>query len=176
MNDTSNRQRVTEDYRKRVLDVLLGSLWHTTHPDRFVSILEDGAILPEPDIPESDRWKTSRGPEYYPYVRTLGGVSLFDFNDFDQESYDEKCPISTWREFVPFRSAWGSAVWIEIDREAVKNCLIPGDELLALWKKEEAHHHTIMPIIEAAHVGMVSTTSFSRAFLVSDSVLETIHF
>ncbi len=176
MNDTSNRQRVTEDYRKRVLDVLVGSLWHTTRPDRFVSILEDGAVLPEPDIPESDRWKTSRGPEYYPYVRTLGGVSLFDFNDFDQESYDEKCPLSTWREFVPFRSAWGSAVWIEIDREAVKNCLLSSSELLARLKKEGAYHHTIMPHIEAAHIGMIPTESFSQTLLVSDSAIETIDF
>ncbi len=175
MNDASKRPRITEAYRKRVLDVLIGCLWHTTHSDRFVSILEDGAILSEPDIPESDRWKTVKGPEYYPYARILGGVSLFDFNDFDPESYDEKYPLSTWREFVPFRSAWGSAVWIEIDRETVKNCLLSGDELLARWKKEEAHHHSIMPLIEAAHVGMISTTSFSRAFLVSDNAIEAIH-
>ncbi len=174
MNDTSNRQRITEDYRKQVLDVLVGHLWHTTHPDRFVSILEDGAILPEPDIPESDRWKTSSGPEYHRYARNLGGVSLFDFNDFDQYGYDEKYPLSTWREFVPFRSAWGSAVWIEIDRETVKNCLLSGGELLARWEKEEAYRHTIIPLIEAAHIGLIPTASFSRAFLVSDSSIEAI--
>ena len=176
MTATSNRPRITKDYRKQVLDILVGHLWHTTHPDRFVSILEDGAILPEPDIPESDRWKTSKGPEFYPYVRKLGGVSLFDFNNFDQESYNKKYPLCTWSEFVPFQLAWGSAVWIEIDREAVKDCLIPGGELLARWKKEEAHHHAIMSLIEAAHIGMISTTTFSRALLVSDSAIEAIYF
>ena len=71
-------------------------------PDRLASILEDEGILSEPDIPESDRWKTSRGPEYYPYVRTLGGVSLFDFNNFDQKSYDEKYPLSNCVNLFPF--------------------------------------------------------------------------
>ncbi len=130
MTATSNRPRITEAYRKQVLNILVGHLWHTTHPDRFVSILEDEAILPEPDIPESDRWKTPRGPEYYPYVRKLGGVSLFDFNNFDQKNYSEKHRLSNWREFVPFQSPWGSAIWIEIDKEAVKDCLISDCELL----------------------------------------------
>lgn len=172
----SNRPRIRQAYLKQVFDVLVGCLWHTTRPDRFASILEGDGILPEPNIPESDRWKTSKGPEFYPYVCKLGGVSLFDFNNFDQENYNRKYPLSTWREFIPFRLVWGSAVWIEIDREAVKNCLIPGGELLARWKKEEAHHHAIMPLIEAAHIGMISITTFSRALLVSDSAIEAIHF
>ena len=176
MTATSNRPRITEAYRKQVLDILIGHLWHTTHPGRFVSILEDEAILPEPDIPESDRWKTSMGPEYYPYVRKLGGVSLFDFNNFDQKNYSEKHRLCTWREFVPFQSAWGSAIWIEIDREAVKDYLISGCELLVRWKQEEAYHHTIMPYIEAAHIGMIPSASFSRDLLVSDSAIEVIPF
>ena len=52
---------------------LHGGLWHTTHPDRFRDILTRGAIIPEPDIPNSERWKASKEPEFYPYVRTLGG-------------------------------------------------------------------------------------------------------
>jgi hypothetical protein len=39
---------------------LIGRLWHTTHPDHFQRILQRGAIIPEPDIPESARWKTER--------------------------------------------------------------------------------------------------------------------
>jgi uncharacterized glyoxalase superfamily protein PhnB len=37
-------------------------LWHTTTPNRYESILRAGSILPNPDIPESDRWKTAHGP------------------------------------------------------------------------------------------------------------------
>jgi hypothetical protein len=83
---------------------LHGGLWHTTHPDRFRVILTCGAIVPVPDIPVIERWKASAGPEFYPYVRTLGGVSLFDFNNFDSESYSEKFPLSSWYEFIPFRA------------------------------------------------------------------------
>ena len=30
---------------------------------------------------------TGEGKEHYPYVRTLGGISLFDFNQFEPDSY-----------------------------------------------------------------------------------------
>jgi hypothetical protein len=86
-------------------------LWHTTTPDRYESILRSGSILPNPEIPESDRWKTSRGPHYYPFVRTLGGVSLFDFHGFDPEAYSAKYPFSSWREFVPCRPEFEAAIW-----------------------------------------------------------------
>lgn len=42
--------------RDRVLRELYGGLWHTTHPDRFKGILAAGAILPEPGIPDRERW------------------------------------------------------------------------------------------------------------------------
>jgi hypothetical protein len=87
--------------RERVLQQLHGGLWHTTSSDRFESILATGAILPEPNIPDSKRWCTGGGSEHYPYVRTLGGVSLFDFDQFDPGIYGERCPSSTWAYFVP---------------------------------------------------------------------------
>ena len=152
--------------QERVLKELYGRLWHTTHPDRFNSILISGAILPEPDIPDADRWKTSRGREFYPYVRTIGGVSLFDFDQFDAESYAQKCPVSTWRAFIPYRTDWGSAVWIEIDRERVASQLIAGSDLVARWKSDNAYRHTIMPYIEVAHLGPLPRAAFKRAFLV----------
>jgi len=65
-----------------VLQTLRGSVWHTTNCDRYKSILADGAILPEPSIPDSDRWGTGLGTIGCPYVRSIGGVSLFDFRDF----------------------------------------------------------------------------------------------
>lgn len=125
-------------------------------------------ILPEPDIPDSERWKTRSGKEYYPYVRMLGGVSLFDFSAFDPEIYSHEYPLSTWREFVPFRSTWNCAVWIEIDRKLVTDQLITGPDLVTRWKQDQAHGHTIMPYIEAAHIGPIPQRSFKRAFLVRD--------
>lgn len=57
------------DLRKLVLAELGGVLWHTTHPDRFPHILAEGAILPEPDMSDSERWGGIS------YARSLGGVS-----------------------------------------------------------------------------------------------------
>src|SRR5438128_1622189 len=99
--------------RDRILQELLGGLWHATHPDRFAQILTSGALLPEPEIPDSERWGTLQGPTFYPYVRTLGGVSLFDFGGFDPDIYREKYPMSSWFNFVPYRREWGCSVWIE---------------------------------------------------------------
>jgi hypothetical protein len=148
------------------LSELCGGLWHTTHPERFKAILASGALLPDPEVPDADRWGTSQGPDHYPYVRTLGGVSLFDFDQFDAEAYSEKYPLSCWYEFVPYRQRWGCSVWIEIDRLRVGLQLISGPQLLARWKADKAYGHNIMPFIEAAHLGPVPRAAFRRCFLV----------
>lgn len=93
---------VTNHKSHPIWSELLGGLWHTTSRMRFQSILRCGAILPEPDIQEKDRWGTSQGPGYDPYVRTLNGESLFDFNDFDAEAYSRTYPMSGWEQFVPY--------------------------------------------------------------------------
>src|SRR5580698_8587302 len=112
--------------RALILPELRGGLWHTTHPDRFKSILASGEILPEPNIPDGERYCTGGGKEHYPYVRTLGGVSLFDFAQFEPDQYEKRCPSSSWAYFVPHHLHWERAVWIEIDREQVAPRLISG--------------------------------------------------
>lgn len=157
--------------RPLVLTALLGGVWHTTSSDRSQGILRCGAILPEPEIEDRERWGTSQGPSYYPYVRTLGGVSLFDFKDFDPERYSKDCPMSDWREFVPYPTAWKQAVWIEIDPSKLGSGFISGLDLLARWKSEEVGNK-LMPKIEAAHLGPLPQVAFKRAFLVREGVSE----
>lgn len=152
------------ELEKIVLRQLYDGLWHTTHPDRFQSILKSGAILPEPNIPNEERWITKDGE--YPYVRTLGGVSLFDFSKFDAEEYSRTYRLSSWFEFVPYRESWSCSVWIEIDRTKILSGFISGNELLTRWKAKAAHKHPLMPKIEAAHVGMIPREAFKRAFTV----------
>ncbi len=153
--------------RDRVLRALNGGLWHTTHPDRFNAILASGAILPEPGISDHERWGTLEGAEHYPYVRTLGGVSLFDFDQFEPEAYHERCPGSSWAYFVPCHLAWESAVWIELDRSKLLSPqFISGSELIAKWKADGAYGHNFMPEIEAAYLGPIPRATFKRAFLV----------
>ena len=145
---------------------LQGHLWHTTTPLRYEGILREGGILPNPSIPDEERWKTSQGPDYYPYVRVLGGVSLFDFTDFDPAGYGEKYPLSTWREFVPYRRNHAAAIWMQIDRGKLGQAFLSGDAVLARWKQEGAYEHTIMPLIEAAHLGRLPLTAVTRVLRV----------
>ncbi len=154
-------------FREDVLAALHGGLWHTTSPQRFDSIVRDQELLPNPPIPDAERWGTRMGPDYFPYVRTLGGVSLFDFTDFDPETYSASYPMSNWTEFVPFRDSWGAAIWIEIDRAAVRADLIPPAELVQRWKDTNCHSHRLMPQIEAAHLGPIPSDCWSGILSVS---------
>lgn len=149
-----------------VSEVLRDGLWHTTAQDRFESILADGLLKPEPNLPDELRHKTANGPSNYPYVRTLSGVSLFDFTDFDSQSYEAACPVSNWRAFVPVWTAWQTAIWIELNRDKI-GAFISGPDLLDRWKSERAHAHTIMPVIEAAHVGDIPTVAFRRSLIAT---------
>jgi hypothetical protein len=144
---------------------LQGRLWHTTHPERFKLIMAEGGLLPEPPIHNAHRWRTRGGPKYYPFVRTLGGVSLFDFADFDPDLYESSYPLSKWRTFTPHIKSWGGAVWVEIKRKSIESSFRSGQKLLDLWKKTKADGHAIMPLIEAAHIGAVPVTAFESAFL-----------
>jgi len=145
-------------------DRLHGGLWHMTHPARFSAILASGHLSANPDIPNSERWKASR-PEHYPFVRCLGGISLFDFAKFDPEKYEKTYALSNWYSFVPHLKSWGGAVWIEIDRVAAAEKLISSDELVAQWDQDGNRGHTIMPRIEAAHIGSMPLSTFRSAFL-----------
>lgn len=146
-------------------DRLYDGLWHVTHPCRVPDIVQAGALLVEPDIDNSERWKTGRGPDYYPFVRHLGGVSLFDFQGFDATRYSETHPMSSWQTFVSHMRDWGGAVWIEIDRDALADNLVSADDLVALWDRDGNRQHTIMPRIEAAHIGDLPASAFCSAFL-----------
>lgn len=158
---------------RKFLIVLGEGLWHTTSPERYSGILKAKAVLPEPGLPDSERWKTAAGPKHYPYVRSLGGVSLFDFKGFEPESYRAAYPMSTWEEFVPYRSSRGAAVWLEIDRNAASESLIAPKALVEKWNREGAHGHTLMPMIEAAHLGPIPIERVCRVIRV-DSLKKRI--
>lgn len=145
---------------------LLGHVWHTTSLRLYDLILQSGSILPNPDLPDSERWKTSRGPEYYPYVRVLGGVSLFDFRGFEPIMYSDRYPMSSWREFVPYRRSQGGAVWMQIDTDSLGSAFLDGQALKARQIQDKAYQHTLMPAIEAAHVGPLPLSAVRRVFQV----------
>jgi len=123
----------------------------------------------ESNIDNAERHKTSKGESHYPFVRHIGGVSLFDFTNIDIEVYSDRCPASSWSYFVPITSDCSESIWIEIDREAIKGNWISGPDLLRRWKDENAYSHTLMPLIEAAHIGDLPMTNMIRAISVSQS-------
>ncbi len=146
-------------------EILRGSVWHTTTPKRYESIIEKGSILPEPDLSDSERWGTAKGETHYPYVRSIGGVSLFDFRNFDEEQYSKRYPVSSWRAFVPCSHRSDEAIWIQINLQLVKENYISGEALLAEWKSSGELRRKIMPLIEAAHIGQISATAFGHVFI-----------
>lgn len=150
-----------------VPEILREGIWHTTSVERFEGILAAGCILPEPPIPDRDRWGTACGPSLYPFVRSIGGVSLFDFSGFDEATYNEKYPVSMWRTFVPCFSKWDEAIWIELDYSAIKDSFVDGNSVIERWKRQGELGRKVMPIIEAAHIGPVPISAFRRIFMFS---------
>ncbi|TXH69762.1 MAG: hypothetical protein E6Q85_08375 [Thiothrix sp.] len=138
--------------------------------DRYISIVKSGSILVEPDIPDLERWCTGLGEKNYPFVRHIGGVSLFDFNGFNWRSYSEKYTLSSWSSFVPKQKDWAYTVWLKIDKEKIKNNFIDGAALLKRWKSEYKFNHNIMPLIECAHIGDLPITSCSSVLVYDDSL------
>lgn len=154
-----------DDHANFLGNHLHGGIWHVTRPDRFISIMAGAGLIPEPELPNAERWKTAAGPDYYPFVRKIGGVSLFDFQNFDADAYDQSHKMSSWRTFVPCPERWESAVWVRIDPSAIADRSVSADEIVRQWDEGGHHRHTIMPRIEAACIGGVPVAAFSRAFL-----------
>ena len=148
-------------------EILREGIWHTTSVERFKGILDAGGILPDPLIPDLDRWGTAGGPVLYPFVRSIGAVSVFYFSSFDESIYNEKYPNSMWQTFVPCFHKWDESIWIELDRSAINNSFVGGPALLERWKQQNELGRKIMPIIEAAHIGRVPISAFRRVYKYS---------
>lgn len=154
----------------RLADVIVCShrLWHATNEERFGGILASGAILPEPPIPDAGRWRTADGPNGYPLVRSLGGVSLFDFGTFPGwDAYGRDYPLSSLRTFVPVRDGWAASIWIEIDRARAGANLLAADELRERGRSEL--RRAPMPLVEVAHLGRLPVSAFRRCYRVTRS-------
>lgn len=154
-----------------IAEYLLGRLWHVTSQERFHIIKTEGFIKPEPNIPNEDRWSTSGGERWYPFVRYLGGFSLFDFpSQFDVADYRHRCPSSSLEAFIPYPESWGHALWIEIDQIKQHQNIIRGCDL---WKRceVEGQGRRCMPYVEAAHIGEMPITSI-RSVYSSDHLAE----
>ncbi|MCK4207212.1 hypothetical protein J3U99_20810 [Brucella pituitosa] len=155
------------DTEKFIYEKLIGGFWHFTSTERFDRITKDGFILPEPDIPDTERWSTSQGPEWYPYVRSIGGFSIFHFPlAFNLEQYRIDYPFSNLEEFIPYFRKWGHAVWLEIDYTKQLRHIKLGADLLDKWRTEGKGKRW-MPHVEGAHIGRMPISSVVAAHFVS---------
>lgn len=139
---------------------LLGSVWHTTNLERYSMIVSDGCIKANPDIPDCDRWGTKLGEKHFPFVRSLGGVSVFDFRDFDTDAKD-------WTTFVPCRTDWQSAVWIEVDISKLGDSFKSAQSIRELWHEVNSTRKFITKI-EGAVIGSIPKLAFKQ-ILVYDT-------
>ena len=148
-----------------VWDELRTGLWHATSPERFKSIRDTGVIDPEPSIPDTERWCTGGGPELYPYCRSVGGVSLFEFEGIDMGAYDEESPGSSWRTFLVGRADQVATVWISIDKANLGDSFISGSDVLEGWRGGDLGR-MIMPRIEACHKGVLPLVHCTHVLLL----------
>ncbi|WP_426030916.1 hypothetical protein [Caulobacter sp. DWP3-1-3b2] len=157
------------DAAEKLLTVLRGGLWHVTHPRRFEQIMASGGLLAEPSDSNEGRVGTAKGPEGYPFIRSRGGISLFELFEFDADAYTERCPSSTWRTFIPCPPTWGGGVWIEIDQPSIAAFYISGADAWQSYSSAPDRARLIMPFIEAGAMQPVPVSSFRRALFVNSS-------
>jgi hypothetical protein len=163
---------------EELLPTLKGGLWHVTRPERHSMIISSGGIDPNPEgVPDAERWQTQDGKRGFPFVRYVDGVSLFDFINWDIDKCVDGCVrgfyYCGWGNFIPVLQWNGkhldSSVWIEINYDAVKNNLKLNEELERLRRAElerSGDDHTLLPCVEAAHIGRIPCSAIVRAFAV----------
>ena len=164
---------------EELLPTLKGGLWHVASAERFSKIISSGGIDPNPEgVPDTERWQAQHGESNLPFVRYIGGVSLFDFINWDIDICRNGCVKDLfhscqWGNFIPMLQWNGecldSTVWVEINYDAVKLNLKLNEELKHLWSDEHKRSgdiHTLLPCVEAAHIGRIPCSAMVRAFAV----------
>ncbi|MBL3594827.1 hypothetical protein JMM63_04460 [Rhodovulum sulfidophilum] len=149
-------------------EYLLGSFWHTTSSARFERIIQSGFIMADPPLPEAERYGGM------PFVRSLGGVSIFDFpSNFSFEKYEAELPGNSIGEFIPFKRLWGSSIWLRINTDMVSNALKSGREIRDLWRKMGSTRR-FMAQVEGAHIGDIPLAAVQDAFEIGVDVPDMI--
>lgn len=154
-------------------DFIGKGIWHVTTKLFFSQIMSDGEIKAEPKIPDDMRYNTAGGPKYYSFVRRIGGISLFDFSIDKTEiySYNIKQKYNEAVNFLPksCNDDRSDIMWIEIDREAIKDKIITSEKLIYQWKSNGCWGQ-IIPGYEIAVIGSLATSTFIRVIAREDTL------
>ena len=107
---------------KKLINNLLNSVCHTTTISSFIKIYESKYIYvyPDPKILEHEKYGNVNCPNNNTYVRSLSGISLFDFKDFSLEEYDKffKPSYGDLYRFLPIHKRNEKdkiSIWLIID-------------------------------------------------------------
>jgi hypothetical protein len=126
----------------RVPNELKGKIWHSTSKELALEIYSHGYIIFDPSIDESKRWG-GKSKSTHPFVRSIGGISLFDF----------RLPSSHVSEilysFIPCRTGWPQTVWLEINHFYLGDMFSSAEETRIRWI-EAGMNRQYMPKLEAA--------------------------
>lgn len=123
---------------------LRGKVWHSTSIENAKSIVECGAILAEPELSETKRW----GSASLLFVRSIGGISLFDFRLHNSHSSE------FLGAFVPCKVGFSRTVWFEIELSKLGSSFISADETRLRWINAGMNTQ-YMPKLEAASLSAI---------------------
>lgn len=154
----------SEDRSMKFPRELYGKVWHSTSMPRYEMIKAERKIIPNPDLPDSERWGTYLGPDFYPFVRSIGAVSVFDFRFFNVEQYTRNYGLSNWATFAPCHTNLDETVWIEIDTTSLKDSFLSGQAIRELWHETNSTRKFIT-IIEGAVIGEIPESTFKKVLL-----------
>ncbi|HGN2068222.1 hypothetical protein [Proteus sp. HMSC14B05] len=135
---------------------LLGNVWHATTATRFKLIKKNGFIKINPNIPDQDRTGCGN-KEKYPLVRTLKGISIFDFRIVDEKYLNDH--YSHWNWVLVSGVEYEDIIWISINLDKLKDCFLSGEEVSAIANNSKEYRKYI-PKIEGAILCDIPLSSF----------------
>ena len=141
-------------------EILDGELWHAT------SVLGLSGILAKRCIRPGTRYKSS-------FVQASGWVSLFDFGP---SATDESGQFGHWCPWFGAEHDSKLSVWIEVNRNEVKERIVEAEDLRLMWHGEMARRRregeigpwpgNIFPGVEGAYRGAVPIDHLKRAVVM----------
>lgn len=142
---------------KTIPNQLKGKVWHSTSVVNAKKIVTHGEILANPDIEAESRWGGTCESKY-PFVRTLGGISLFDFRLPKTHSNEL---LTRW---VPCHTKIPATVWFEIDISKLKGFFLSAEETRIKWR-DAGMDRQFMPHLEASCLCPISVQDIKSIYI-----------
>jgi leucyl-tRNA synthetase len=136
---------------------LKSKVWHSTSIENATSIVRQGFILAEPDIDQAKFWG-GKSERVYPFVRSIGGISLFDFRL--PSSHVSKILYN----FIPCKSGCTQTVWFGIDVSRLGDLFLSADETRIRWM-ESGMNRQYMPKLESTSLCPIPISCINSIYI-----------